>query len=223
MARALWNGLVFHYLGADEERMRSSASRRCGSPGAGSATRIAALVADTLTDVIDPIVYDEALELIREHRAAGRRVFLVSASPEEIVTPLGRVPRRRRVDRQPGPARRPRPLHRRGRVLRLRPVQGRGGPRRSPRSSTSIWPRATPTATRSPTCRCCEPVGHPVAVNPDRDLARVAKLEGVAGPALPPRGAAARAGRAARRRAGWPWARPSPAVWPPGSSSGGGS
>ena len=37
---------------------------------------------------IEPIMYAEALELMERHRAAGHRVYLVSASPEEIVRPL---------------------------------------------------------------------------------------------------------------------------------------
>ena len=49
---------------------------------------VASIVRETLDEVIEPIVFDEALDLIREHRAAGRRVFIVSASPEEIVAPL---------------------------------------------------------------------------------------------------------------------------------------
>jgi phosphoserine phosphatase len=35
-------------------------------------------------------VYAEALFLIDEHKRHGRRVFLVSASPEQIVRPIGR-------------------------------------------------------------------------------------------------------------------------------------
>ena len=89
MARAVWNGLVFHYLGAGEERMRRFRESALRITRGWERETIAALVADTLTDVIDPIVYAEALELIQEHRAAGRLVFLVSASPEEIVKPLG--------------------------------------------------------------------------------------------------------------------------------------
>ena len=37
---------------------------------------------------------------------------------------------------------------------------------------------ATPTATRSPTCPMLEAVGHPHAVNPDRELRRVAATKG---------------------------------------------
>ena len=48
-------------------------------------------VAETLHLIIDPIVYDEAIELIEQHHAAGRDVVIVSASGAEIVEPIGRM------------------------------------------------------------------------------------------------------------------------------------
>ena len=48
------------------------------------------LVQDVMLDVIDPFVYQEALDLIAEHQAAGRRIYIVSSSPEEVVRPLAR-------------------------------------------------------------------------------------------------------------------------------------
>jgi HAD superfamily hydrolase (TIGR01490 family) len=48
------------------------------------------LVEETLIEVADPLVYAEALFLIDEHLRQGRRVIIVSASPEEIVRPLAR-------------------------------------------------------------------------------------------------------------------------------------
>ena len=46
------------------------------------------IVRETMLETIEPIMYAEALELMELHRAAGHRVYLVSASPEEIVLPL---------------------------------------------------------------------------------------------------------------------------------------
>jgi HAD superfamily hydrolase (TIGR01490 family) len=88
LLRALWAQLIYLTLGADEvrlERVRDAALRV--STG-WEQRRISALVRETLTEVVDPIVYDEALELMAMHREAGRKVFIVSASPEEIVAPL---------------------------------------------------------------------------------------------------------------------------------------
>ena len=88
VARALWSQFIFQQLGADEERMRKFRESALRITRGWDQARISAIVRDTLTEVIDPIVYDEALDLIREHQAAGRRVYIISASPEEIVAPL---------------------------------------------------------------------------------------------------------------------------------------
>ena len=42
----------------------------------------------TIDDVVSPLVYAEALFLIDEHLREGRRVYIISASPEEVVRPL---------------------------------------------------------------------------------------------------------------------------------------
>ena len=47
-------------------------------------------MADTLNQVVGPITYKEAVELIAKHKQEGRPVYIVSAAPEEIVEPLAR-------------------------------------------------------------------------------------------------------------------------------------
>ena len=81
--------------------------------------------------------------------------------------------RRRRRGRHPDGDRR-RPLHRRDRLLRLRREQGRGDAAAGRASTTTTWPAATPTATRSPTCTCSRRSATRYAVNPDRELRREA-------------------------------------------------
>jgi HAD superfamily hydrolase (TIGR01490 family) len=88
IARALWSNFLFQRLGADEERMRKFRHSALRITRGWDQALVSAIVRDTLVDVIEPIVYAEALDLIQEHQRAGRRVFLVSASPEEIVAPL---------------------------------------------------------------------------------------------------------------------------------------
>src|SRR5438046_6504275 len=51
-------------------------------------TQVEELVRDVLIELIDPYVYQEALDLMALHRALGRRVYIVSSSPEEVVKPL---------------------------------------------------------------------------------------------------------------------------------------
>jgi len=52
--------------------------------------RVLEIVDEALERIIDPIIFAEAVDLIELHHAEGRQVVIVSASPDEIVTPLGR-------------------------------------------------------------------------------------------------------------------------------------
>ncbi|MEO7555135.1 MAG: HAD-IB family hydrolase, partial [Acidimicrobiales bacterium] len=90
LLRALYGQLVYLYLGADEERLARMKDAVLALTKGWEQDRVRAIVEEALTEVVDPIVYAEALELIHDHQAAGRKVFIVSASPEEIVAPLAR-------------------------------------------------------------------------------------------------------------------------------------
>lgn len=88
--KAVWGRLVFKYLGADHDRMedmRNNALRLCKG---WDQAQISTLVTDALSEVIEPLVYREAVDEMSAHRTAGHMVFMVSASPEEIVQPLSR-------------------------------------------------------------------------------------------------------------------------------------
>ncbi|WP_436794526.1 HAD family hydrolase [Actinospongicola halichondriae] len=88
LLRALWAQLIYLTLGADEGRLEKVRDAALRVSKGWEQRKISALVRETLAEVVDPIVYDEALDLIRMHQDAGRKVFIVSASPEEIVAPL---------------------------------------------------------------------------------------------------------------------------------------
>ena len=80
---------VYLVSGADAdqtERMRSYLTALCAG---WDVAQVKEIVAETLHELIDPIIYDEAAELIEEHRAAGRDVVIVSSSGEEVVEPIG--------------------------------------------------------------------------------------------------------------------------------------
>jgi HAD superfamily hydrolase (TIGR01490 family) len=88
--RALYGQLIFLHLGADEQRLsriRESVLTLCKGWDQASVARI---VAQTLEEIVEPIIFAEALELIGAHHDAGREVYIVSAAPEEIVLPLCR-------------------------------------------------------------------------------------------------------------------------------------
>jgi HAD superfamily hydrolase (TIGR01490 family) len=83
--------LVFSLSGADEqlmERLRAQITRMC--TGWDVAT-VHEIVRETLHDIVDPLIYAEAAELIGQHRAAGREIVIVSSSGAEVVEPIGRM------------------------------------------------------------------------------------------------------------------------------------
>ena len=90
LLRAVWGQLVYLQLGADEERMLRVRQSVLRLAKGWDQARVSEIVRETMDEVIEPIVYEEALELIRAHREAGRRIVIVSASPTEIVAPLAR-------------------------------------------------------------------------------------------------------------------------------------
>jgi HAD superfamily hydrolase (TIGR01490 family) len=89
--RTAYAQFVFLVGGADHdqmERMRTYLSKLCRG---WNVQQVKEIVAETLHDLIDPIIYDEAASLIEEHHAAGRVVVIVSTSGAEVVEPIGEM------------------------------------------------------------------------------------------------------------------------------------
>ncbi len=115
--------------------------------------QVKSIVGETLHDIVDPLVFAEAANLIADHKLCGRDVVVVSASGEEIVGPIAKAlgathAMATRMVVEDGKYT--------GEVAYYcfgeGKVAGRfasSPPARGTRSST-----ATPTPTRSPICRC---------------------------------------------------------------------
>jgi HAD superfamily hydrolase (TIGR01490 family) len=88
LLRGAYAQLVYLLLGADEKRMDRAKEAMMALSKGWEKTQVEELVRDVLINLIDPYVYMEALDLIALHKALGRRVYVVSSSPEEVVTPL---------------------------------------------------------------------------------------------------------------------------------------
>ena len=171
--RGLWGQLVYLHLGADEERIARMRSSVLALTKGWDQVRVRAIVEEALESVVEPIVFAEALELLRTHRRAGRLLVIVSASPEEIVRPLAEylgvdevVASQALVDEEGrytgtmafdafGPAK----------VDAIRDLARRHG------VDLAASYAYSDSATDIP---MLETVGHPVAVNPDRELGRTA-------------------------------------------------
>ncbi|MGK5497722.1 HAD family hydrolase [Streptomyces sp. URMC 125] len=89
--RTAYTQFVFLAGGADHdqmERMRAYLSSLCRG---WNVQQVREIVAETIHDLIDPIIYDEAASLIEEHHLAGRDVVIVSTSGAEVVEPIGEL------------------------------------------------------------------------------------------------------------------------------------
>jgi HAD superfamily hydrolase (TIGR01490 family) len=82
---------VYLLQGADEDTMDKLRDHLATLCTGWQVQQVHAIVAETLHELIEPLVYAEALALFDEHRAAGREVVLVSSSGEEIVGPIGEM------------------------------------------------------------------------------------------------------------------------------------
>jgi HAD superfamily hydrolase (TIGR01490 family) len=89
--KGVYAQLVYHLVGADEAKMDKMREALLELSKGWERDKLEALIERTVSELLSPMIYAEALELIAEHRAAGRRVYLVSSSGEEIVRPLARM------------------------------------------------------------------------------------------------------------------------------------
>jgi HAD superfamily hydrolase (TIGR01490 family) len=89
--RSAYAQFVYLVGGADHdqmERMRQYLSALCSG---WDVQQVKDIVSETLHELIDPIIYDEAATLIEEHHLAGRDVVIVSSSGAEVVEPIGEM------------------------------------------------------------------------------------------------------------------------------------
>jgi HAD superfamily hydrolase (TIGR01490 family) len=177
MLRAAWGQLVYQMWGASPEKLEKLRESVLALTTGWDQAEITEIVRDTLVDVIEPIVYDEALDRIRSHQRWGHRVFIVSASPEEVVAPIAQllgvdeaIATRAELDehgRYSG--RTERYVYADEKVTAITEAADRDGI-----DLEQSWAYSD-SATDIPMLAA---VGHPVAVNPDRELARAARERG---------------------------------------------
>jgi HAD superfamily phosphoserine phosphatase-like hydrolase len=138
--------------------------------------RVKRIVADTLNQVVGPITYKEAVELIAKHKDEGRPVYIVSAAPEEIVEPLARYLGAQEAIASQAAVSAGRYT---GQLLNYtygpqKAATIRLIAERDNLDLTESWAYSD-SATDLP---MLEAVGHPVVVNPDRALRRIAQMRG---------------------------------------------
>lgn len=177
LVRGLYVQLVYLHLGASERRLAGIKKSVLNLTKGWNQIQVDQIVREGLEAIMGPIVYREAQELIEHHRAAGRRVVIISATPEGVVAPLGHylgvhevIATRPKVDadgRYTGEL----DFHAYGpyKAQAIRSLADREG---------IDLPASFAYSDSCTDLPMLETVGHPVAVNPDRQLLRVARQRG---------------------------------------------
>ena len=174
IVRAIASQFVYMYLGASEEKLQKVRESVLELTRGWSQLEVSRIVRETLDEIVEPIIYAEALELIEQHQSAGRRVYLVSASPEEIVLPLAEylgvddaIASRAVVDQE-------------GRYTGEMAFYAYGTFKAIAMAEVAVRDHLDLEASYAYSdsftdAPMLEAVGHPVAVNPDRMLAKLAR------------------------------------------------
>jgi HAD superfamily hydrolase (TIGR01490 family) len=89
--RTAYAQFVFLVGGMDHDQMERTREYLSKMVRGWNVQQVKEIVAETLHDIVDPIIYDEAASLIEEHHIAGRDVVIVSTSGAEVVEPIGEL------------------------------------------------------------------------------------------------------------------------------------
>jgi len=82
---------IFLLSGADHDQMDRIRAHMTAMCAGWDVEQVKSIVNETLHDIVTPLVFAEAADLIAAHKLCGRDVVLVSASGEEIVAPIARA------------------------------------------------------------------------------------------------------------------------------------
>ena len=176
LARSAFWQVLFVLRGASAERVRSAAEDGMKILAGFSVDDMRHLVGEAMEPVLRPLVYDEPLHLVRRHRARGEKVYIVSATLQEIVelvaADLG-------FDGAVGSTCEIRNGIYTGRALRgMHGVEKVAALRELAAQHALDLAESTAYSDSHTDVPFLEAVGHPVAVNPDRQLRRLAALRG---------------------------------------------
>jgi HAD superfamily hydrolase (TIGR01490 family) len=89
--RSAYAQFVYLAGGADHDQMERMREYLQALSAGWPVQQVQEIVRETLHDLIEPIVYEEAVALIDEHHDLGRDVVIVSTSGAEAVEPIGEM------------------------------------------------------------------------------------------------------------------------------------
>ncbi len=91
LLRSAYAQFMFAVGGADHDQMEKLRHFLSQLVTGWDVATVNDIVEDTLSNIVEPLVFDEAVALIAEHHDAGHDVVIVSASGQEVVGPIGEL------------------------------------------------------------------------------------------------------------------------------------
>jgi HAD superfamily hydrolase (TIGR01490 family) len=172
---AAWQ-LLFVLRGASHEAVRHAAEDGLVILRGFTPDEMRALVADAMEPVLQPLVYAEPLHLVEQHRERGEPVYIVSATLQEIVEAIADE---LGFDGALGTVCEVRDGAYTGKALRALHAENKAGCVRELAEAQGYdLEECTAYSDSHTDLPFLETVGHPVAVNPDRELRRAAAERG---------------------------------------------
>lgn len=172
VVRSAYAQFVYLASGADHDQMETMREYMSKLVTGWNVDQVQQIVGETLDDIVDPMVFQEALELIAEHKAAGHDVIIISSSGTDIVEPIGV---RLGADLAIGTQVAIEDGEYTGEILFYAYGEGKAEAMRSLAQERGYDLQQSFAYSDSHTdLPMLEAVGHPVAVNPDAELRRVA-------------------------------------------------
>jgi HAD superfamily hydrolase (TIGR01490 family) len=172
MLRAAGWQLLFAARGASHEAVRRGAEDGLRVLAGYTPDELRELVAEAMEPVLRPLVYAEPLRLVEEHHARGERVYIVSATLQEIVDAIAED---LGFDGALGTICEVRDGHYTGRAVRALHAEAKAECLREVAAREGLdLAECTAYSDSHTDLPFLEAVGHPVAVNPDRALRRIA-------------------------------------------------
>ena len=172
VVRGAYAQFIFLASGADHDQMETMRRYMSDLVTGWDVAKVREIVAETIDEIIDPAVYDEAVALMEQHRDAGRDIIIISSSGTEVVEPIGE---RLGVDVAIGTQLVVEDGLYTGEILFYAYGEGKAAAMRDLAEERGYDLASSYAYTDSITdLPMLETVGHPTAVNPDADLRRVA-------------------------------------------------
>ena len=176
LAKATIAQLLFTRFGAGQARVGQTADSAMSVLRGLEVERMREIATEAWVPVLRPLVYKEAVVLAEQHQAAGEPVYVVSAALEEVVEEVagrlglaGALGSRAEVEEGVYTGRLERRLYGQAKADAVVELASRENLDLSSSHAYSDSHSDVPFL---------ELVGHPVAVNPDRDLRRIAAARG---------------------------------------------